>query len=139
MGEGLGPYTDIDFSHCRIYNILLDSMGEVERCNFSNCSIYFGNINIDTLKNSFCATSHYDVINGNKSNDEVYGEFLECIEIFRDYNNNLRGGISKDELNYEDFCDFFGEISFGIANDYNFGNLIQNCWKINNDYYKANY
>ena len=128
-------------------NLLMEIVGTMDMTRFSLVKKLFdefpknqnGNINIDTLKNSFCATSHYDVINGNKSNDEVYGEFLECIEIFREYNNNLRGGISKDELNYEDFCDFFGEISFGIANDYNFGNLIQNCWKINNDYYKANY
>ena len=94
-----------------------------------------GNINIDVLKNSFCPTKHYDVINGNKSNDEIYGEFLECFEIFREYNNNLKGGISKNELNYEEFCDFFGEISFGITNDFNFSNLVQNCWKIENEYY----
>ena len=94
-----------------------------------------GNINIDVFKNSFCPTKHYDVINGNKSNDEIYGEFLECFEIFREYNNNLKGGISKNELNYEEFCDFFGEISFGITNDFNFSNLVQNCWKIENEYY----
>ena len=128
-------------------NLLMEIIGNMDMTRFSLIKKLFdefpknqnGNINIDTLKNSFCATSHYDVINGNKSNDEVYGEFLECIEIFREYNNNLKGDISKNELNYEDFCDFFRQISFGIANDYNFGNLIQNCWKINNDYYKSNY
>ena len=44
MGEGYGPYTDIDFSNCTFYNIFLDSMGEIERCNFSNCHFYSGNI-----------------------------------------------------------------------------------------------
>ena len=90
-----------------------------------------GNIDIDVIKNSFCSSKHYDVINGNKTNDEVYGEFLECLEIFKEYSNNLNGGISKNELTYEEFCEFFGEMSFEIQNDYSFSNFVQNCWKIN--------
>ena len=93
-----------------------------------------GNINIDIIKNSFCASKHYDVINGKKTNDEVYGEFLECIEIFREYINNLNGGISRNELTFEEFCDFFGEMSLEIQNDIEFSNFVQSCWKINNDY-----
>ena len=91
-----------------------------------------GGINIDSIKNSFYPNKHYEVLNGNKTMDEVYGEFIECLEIFREYNSCLNGGVLKNELNYEEFCDFFGEISFGIQNDYIFSNYVQNCWRINN-------
>lgn len=89
-----------------------------------------GCIDIDVLKNCFCASKHYDVINGNKTIDEVYGEFLECLEIYKNYNNNLKGGIGN-ELSYEDFCHFFEEISLEIKSDYLFSNFAQNCWRFN--------
>lgn len=89
-----------------------------------------GNIDIDVLKNCFCASKHYDVINGNKTIDEVYGEFLECLEIYKNYNNNLKGGIGN-EFTYEDFCHFFEEMSLEIKSDYLFSNLVQNCWRFN--------
>ena len=88
-----------------------------------------GCINIDIMKNCFCPNKHNDVINGNKTIEEIYGEFLEYLEIFREYNNNLKGGFGKNELTYDEFCDFFGEISLEIQNDYLFSNFIQNCWK----------
>ena len=81
------------------------------------------------MKNCFCPTKHNDVISGNKTIDEVYEEFLECLEIFREYNNNLKGGIVKNEITYEEFCDFFGEISLEMPNDYLFSNFVQNCWR----------
>ena len=93
-----------------------------------------GSIDIDVIKKSFCPTQHYEVINGNKKTDEVYREFLELIEIFREYKNNLKGGVANNELTCEEFCDFFGEISLEIQNDYAFSNLVQNCWRINTDY-----
>ena len=93
-----------------------------------------GSIDIDVIKKSFCPTQHYEVINGNKKTDEVYREFLELIEIFREYKNNLKGGVTNNELTCEEFCDFFGEISLEIQNDYAFSNLVQNCWRINTDY-----
>ena len=93
-----------------------------------------GNINIDIFKRCFYPSMHYDVLNGNKTTDEIYKEFLECLEIFMEYNFNLKGDISKKELTYEEFCDFFGEISLVIQTDNIFSNFMQNCWKLNNMY-----
>jgi Ca2+-binding EF-hand superfamily protein len=92
----------------------------------------YGNINFDVFKNSFYPNRHFDVLNGNKTTDEVYGEFLECLQIFKEYITNLKGNISKNDLTYEEFCDFFGEISSEIKNDSIFSNYIENCWKIIN-------
>ena len=94
----------------------------------------YGNINIDIFKNSFCPNKHFDVLNGNKTVEEVYGEFLECLQIFKEYISNLKGSISKNDLTYEEFCDFFGEISSEIQSDSIFSNYIENCWKINNQF-----
>jgi Ca2+-binding EF-hand superfamily protein len=90
-----------------------------------------GSISIDVIKKSFCPIQHYEVANGKRKTDEVYGEFLELIDIFREYASNLKGGVPKNDLTFEEFCDFFGEISLEIQNDYAFSNLIQNCWMIN--------
>ena len=90
-----------------------------------------GSISIDVIKKSFCPIQHYEVVNGKRKTDEVYGEFLELIDIFREYASNLKGGVPKNDLTFEEFCDFFGEISLEIQNDYSFSNLIQNCWMIN--------
>ena len=90
-----------------------------------------GSISIDVIKKSFCPIQHYEVVNGKRKTDEVYGEFLELIDIFREYASNLKEGVPKNDLTFEEFCDFFGEISLEIQNDYAFSNLIQNCWMIN--------
>ena len=90
-----------------------------------------GSISIDAIKKSFCPIQHYEVVNGKRKTDEVYREFLELIDIFREYASNLKGGVPKNDLTFEEFCDFFGEISLEIQNDYSFSNLIQNCWMIN--------
>ena len=88
-----------------------------------------GNIDIDVVKKSFYPHKHFDVINGKKTSDEVYREFLELIDIFKEYSSNLNGSLSRTEMTYEEFCDFFGEISIEIPNENSFTNLIQNCWK----------
>ena len=115
MGEGLGPYTDIDFSHCRIYNILLDSMGEVERCNFSNCSIYFGNIKYpsntldfsDAFFHSGVTLLHVDQNMLIQTQNFKEKDFLCCIEDVYcekvDFSNFIfRNGLDG---NFP-FCDF---------------------------------
>ena len=90
-----------------------------------------GNIDINIFKSSFSPNNNYNIINGNKTTDEAYGEFLECLDIFIEYKRNLKNEKSKTELTYEEFCDYFGEISFEIQNDYIFSKYINNCWEIN--------
>ena len=123
------------------YNALLSEiLGTMNMMRFTLVKNLFDNfpknqngcIDINSIKNSFYPNRHNDVLNGSKTMDEVYREFLECLQIFIEYNSNLKGGVSQNELNYEEFCDFFGEISFGIQNDYIFSNYLQNCWRINN-------
>ena len=93
-----------------------------------------GNINIDIFKRCFVPNKHYEVLSGKKTVDEAYGEFLECLEIFIEYNTVLNKEKSKTEMTMEQFFDFFGEISFGIQNDYDFNNYMSNCWELNRKY-----
>ena len=125
------------------YNdLLMEIIGNMDILRFTYVKKLFdafpknenGNINIDTFKRSFIPNKHYEVLNGKKTVDEAYGEFLECLEIFIEYNTILNKEKYKTDITMEQFFDFFGEISFGIQNDYVFNNYISNCWEINRKY-----
>ena len=91
----------------------------------------YGNVRIKQLKNCFNNFNHPDVINGKKTADEVYGDFLECLEIFVEYNNCVKRKNSR-VLNIEEFIDFYNEISMYIQDNKVFENLVCSCWNINN-------
>ena len=86
-------------------------------------------IMISDLKTKFNLNRHPDVLSKKKTANEVYSDFLDFLEIFREYNDNLKGGFSFD-MNFEDFCNFYKEIGMSIENDDNFENLLYNCWDI---------
>ena len=66
-----------------------------------------GKVNIDDLKALYSTASHPEVISGQKTADQVYGEFLGS---FGD--NNHDGNITKDE-----FYQYYGALSASVDND----------------------
>ena len=89
----------------------------------------YGFINIKEIRNKYNSYKHPEVIKGNKTHEEVYGDFLECIEIYREYICN----INKKNVNYlsfNEFLEFFDEISMFISDDYIFELLITGCWDV---------
>ena len=141
--QNLFEYFDKEKKGFIKYNeLFMEIIGNISMLRFTSVKQLFdllpkneyGNISFDILQKSFDPNKHFDVLNGNKTVDEVYGEFLECVQIFKEYNSNLKGNISKNDLTYEEFCDFFGEISSEIQNDSIFNNFMENCWKINNNF-----
>ena len=90
------------------------------------------NISINDLKQKFKAYNHPEVINRFKSEKEVFYDFLESIDIFKNYKNIIKGQ-NTEMLTYEDFLDFYKEISIGIRDDKFFEDLLINCWNINNE------
>ena len=87
------------------------------------------NISINDLKQRFKSMNHPDVKNRYKSEKDVYFDFAESIDIFKNYRNNLSGyNYNNDFFNYHDFLDYYKEISMSIKEDKLFEDLIFNCW-----------
>ena len=75
-----------------------------------------------------------------KNKEEVALDFYDSVEIFNEYNSNLNNiNIKNGIMNYDDFCNFFKEISMSIKDDAFFEYLISNCWSINNYTNNNNY
>ena len=89
------------------------------------------NISINDLKQNFKAYNHPEVKNNLKTEKEVFFEFLESIDIFKNYKNNINGqNFNNNTLSYDEFLDFYKEISISIKDDILFEHLLNNCWKI---------
>ena len=88
-----------------------------------------GEVSLKEIKQRFNPKNHPDVINRRKDSNEVYGEFLDILEIYREYVNNLKGGFINT-INFDDFKQFYGEISMSIKDDNVFENMMKNCWNI---------
>ena len=89
------------------------------------------NISIKELKQRYKAFNHPDVKNNIKTEKEVYFEFLESIDIFKNYKNNINGqNYNDDFLSYEEFLEYYKEISLSINDNREFENLLINCWNV---------
>ena len=53
------------------------------------------------------------------------------LEIYREYIYSIRGGYITS-INFEDFKQFYAEISLSIKDDYIFENMMMNCWNLGN-------
>ena len=88
-----------------------------------------GYVNIKKMKCRFNSYKHPDVIKGNKTHEEAYGDFLECIQIYKEYICNINKN-DNDFFNLNEFFQFFNEISMYIVDDSDFDLLIFGCWDI---------
>ncbi len=66
---------------------------------------------------------HPEVLNNKRKSNEIYFQFCQYLDIFKKINNLL------DDINLEQFIDFYSGISSSIP-DYNyFSIMINNVWK----------
>ena len=100
-----------------------------------------GFVSINDLKQNFNPVNHPDVINQLRNKDEIFLDFIDSLEIFREYNGNLNNeNIKNGYMSYDDFKNFFKEISMSIPDDKYFEYLVNNCWSLNqNNIEKNNY
>ena len=97
-----------------------------------------GNVSLNELKTLFNASRHPDVINQKRSRGEIYGEFLDNIETYKEYLENMRG-IYTSNLSLEDFINFYQIIGVDIEDDKIFEFIINNCWIKDNGNESGNY
>ena len=92
-----------------------------------------GEVSLKEIKQRFNPRNHPDVLNRKKNSNEVYSEFLDTLEIYREYLYNLKGGFITT-INFEDFKKFYAQISISIKEDNDFERMMLNCWNINFNY-----
>jgi Ca2+-binding EF-hand superfamily protein len=88
-----------------------------------------GEVLMNEIKQKFNSSRHPDVVKEKKNKEEIYGEFLDKLEIFREYNDNLKSSYSNT-MSFNDFVMFYNEISMNIKDDNLFEYLMNNCWDL---------
>ena len=92
-----------------------------------------GQVEIGEIKSQFNAKNDKDVKSGEKTEEEVYTEFVDTFQM----NHDNRVGPRNKRVTLDEFLDYYNFISMGIEDDAYFISLIQNSWKLN-PYYKYN-
>ena len=92
-----------------------------------------GQVEIGEIKSQFNAKNDKDVKSGEKTEEEVYTEFIDTFQM----NHDNRVGPRNKRVTLDEFIDYYNFISMGIEDDAYFISLIQNSWKLN-PYYKYN-
>ena len=95
---------------------------------------------LNDIKKCFNPDSYPDVIEKNKSREEIAFDFFDSLEVFREYNINLKNeNIINGVMSYKDFENYFKEISLSINDDKLFEFIIKYCWEVDNDYNNYGY
>ena len=82
---------------------------------------------MDEIKHSYNAKNNPDVKTGKKTEEEVYTEFMETFKA----NHILKSGPRSKRVTFEEFMDYYTNISMTVNDDDQFIFLIQNAWKLN--------
>ena len=86
-----------------------------------------GSISQDELKDGYFYKRHPDVLLGKKSAEEIYGEFIDNMEY---HFNLINGGDPNREMNFEEFIDFYRNISFVYEKDNDFLDYLKAVWNL---------
>ena len=92
-----------------------------------------GQVELAEIKLQFNAKNDKDVKSGEKTEEEVYTEFVDTFQM----NHDNRVGPRNKRVTLDEFLDYYNYVSMGIEDDSYFISLIQNSWKLN-PYYKLN-
>ena len=86
-------------------------------------------IPLTNIIKSYISSRHPDVISGKRISEDVLQEFVENLNIFKDYLNSIKKS-ENDSLNYKDFIKFYSQISMYINNNNSFEKLINSVWNL---------
>lgn len=85
-----------------------------------------GIIEINEIKSLYNVKNHPDVKSGKKTEEDVYGEFLETFET----HHNINRGTKDRRVTREEFVEYYNNISMSIDNDEYFEIMMTNAWKL---------
>ena len=88
-----------------------------------------GVVEVDDIKDVYNARNHPDVKLGKKTEEEVLSEFLDTFEL----HYSMTHENSKDrKISYEEFVEYYNNISLSIEDDRYFELMMTNAWNLNN-------
>lgn len=70
---------------------------------------------------------HPEVATGKKTEDQVLAEFLKTFEM---HHNIMNDNASDGRVTFEEFIEYYNNISSSIDNDQYFEVMMQNAWKL---------
>ena len=79
-----------------------------------------GRVTLEDIAKLYDASYHPDVQSGKKSKDQVLMEFMS------QWDTQQKDGI----VTFDEFCDYFGDVSASIDTDDYFAQMMKSCWKI---------
>ena len=86
---------------------------------------------LNDIKKFFNPEKYPDVLEQKKTSDEIAFDFIDSLEIFKEYNINLKNeSIINGIMTYNDFENYFKEISLSINDDKIFDYIINFCWEV---------
>ena len=86
---------------------------------------------LNDIKKYFNPDKYPDVLEQKKTSDEIAFDFIDSLEIFKEYNINLKNeSIINGIMAYNDFENYFKEISLSIIDDKIFNYIINFCWEV---------
>jgi Ca2+-binding EF-hand superfamily protein len=88
-----------------------------------------GIVEIDDLKGVYNAKNHPDVKLGKKTEEEVLSEFLDTFEL---HYSLLHPGSKDSKITYDEFTEYYNNISMSIEDDRYFDLMMTNAWNLNN-------
>ena len=91
-----------------------------------------GAIDFEYIKSQFIAHNHPDVLSGKKGEEEVYKEFISTFDTHR----YLYGTDSDPNVGYNEWIEYYHNISANIDGDENFISIINNVWNLDGKAFK---
>lgn len=93
-----------------------------------------GVITIDDIRGVYNAKNHPDVKAGKKTEDEILCDFLDTFEQYHALRNDDPKMRNK-EVTWDEFVDYYRNVSCSIDNDEYFELMIKNAWNLENRTY----
>ena len=86
-----------------------------------------GILEINDIKYIYNAKMHPDVKSGKKTEEDIFGEFLETFET----HHNILKGTRDRRITKEEWVEYYNNVSMSIDSDDYFETMMVNAWKLN--------
>ena len=86
-----------------------------------------GILDINDIKYVYNAKNHPEVRSGKKTEEDIFGEFLETFET----HHNILKGTKDRRITKEEWVEYYNNVSMSIDSDEYFETMMTNAWKLN--------
>ena len=95
-----------------------------------------GTLEYSDVKDVYNAKNHPDVRSKKKTEEEIVKDFLETFEVHRSLSRGDSNSKKSDgKVSFNEFCDYYSNVSASIDDDEYFKLMITNAWNLDNRTY----